>query len=117
VIKEAEETDPTLICTAFKKNRFYIFSRREPDTESSTSRDIYNEKPTKEEQVIASHSKVQLSTTCVIHTEFGDIYCRLFPEFAPKAVENFISLAKQGILNLIKVITITTSGIDVLKVL
>lgn len=23
--------DPTLYCTAFKKNRFYIFSRREPE--------------------------------------------------------------------------------------
>lgn len=25
------DTDPTLICSAFKKNRFYMFTRREPD--------------------------------------------------------------------------------------
>jgi peptidylprolyl isomerase domain and WD repeat-containing protein 1 len=25
--------DPTLICTAFKKNRFYMFTRREPNVE------------------------------------------------------------------------------------
>ena len=23
--------DPTLVCTAFKKSRFYLFSRREPE--------------------------------------------------------------------------------------
>jgi peptidylprolyl isomerase domain and WD repeat-containing protein 1 len=95
VLREAEETDPTLFGTAFKKSRFYIFSRREPDTESASSRDIFNEKPAKEEQVIAK-SKVQLVSSCIIHTTFGDIYCRLFPEYAPKAVENFITLSKQG---------------------
>lgn len=26
-----KETDPTLYCTSFKKNKFYIFSKREPE--------------------------------------------------------------------------------------
>jgi len=26
-----KEGDPTLFCTSFKKNKFYIFSRREPE--------------------------------------------------------------------------------------
>ena len=26
-----DTSDPTLFCTAYKKNRFYMFSRREPD--------------------------------------------------------------------------------------
>ena len=32
----------------------------------------------------------------IIHTNMGDITWRFFPEHAPKAVENFISLAKDG---------------------
>ena len=32
----------------------------------------------------------------VLHTSMGDISIRLFPEAAPKAVENFTDLAKQG---------------------
>ena len=30
-------SDPTLICTGYKKNRFYIFTRREPDQENRYS--------------------------------------------------------------------------------
>ena len=26
-----DTSDPTLICTAYKRNRFYLFSRRDPD--------------------------------------------------------------------------------------
>ena len=33
---------------------------------------------------------------CVIETTAGDIKCRLFPEAAPKAIENFKGLAAQG---------------------
>ncbi len=32
----------------------------------------------------------------IIHTSMGDITLRLFPENAPKAVENFVKLAKDG---------------------
>ncbi len=32
----------------------------------------------------------------IMHTSMGDIHIRLFPEAAPKAVENFTSLAKGG---------------------
>lgn len=32
----------------------------------------------------------------VMHTNMGDIYLRLFPEHAPKTVENFKTLAKDG---------------------
>jgi len=32
----------------------------------------------------------------VMHTTMGDIYIRFFPEQAPKAVENFKTLAKEG---------------------
>ena len=35
----------------------------------------------------------------VMHTNMGDIYIRLFPEQAPKTVENFKTLAKNGYYN------------------
>lgn len=51
--------DPTIFATAYKKSRFYCFSSREVDTEVM-DRDVFNEKPTKEEtmaaeQVYTSH--------------------------------------------------------------
>ncbi len=35
----------------------------------------------------------------VLHTNYGDIYIRLFPEVAPKAVENFTGLIEKGYYN------------------
>ncbi len=35
-------------------------------------------------------------TIAILHTSMGDITWRFFPENAPKAVENFITLAEQG---------------------
>ena len=35
-------------------------------------------------------------TVAIIHTSKGDVHVRLFPEAAPKAVENFITLASNG---------------------
>lgn len=38
-------------------------------------------------------------TIAILHTSMGDITWRFFPENAPKAVENFINLAKDGKYN------------------
>lgn len=35
-------------------------------------------------------------TVAIMHTSMGDISIRLFPEAAPKAVENFITHAQEG---------------------
>lgn len=35
-------------------------------------------------------------TVCVMHTSMGDISIRMFPQAAPKAVENFVTHAKNG---------------------
>ncbi len=50
------EVDPLLVCSAYKKNRFYIFSRREPveNPELQTGRDVWNEKPSKEDMALAN---------------------------------------------------------------
>ena len=98
VYKDSEATDPTLYCTAYKKNRFYCFSRRSPeDSDESSHRDIFNEKPTREESsAIAATAAEAPGNNVTLHTTFGDIHISLFPEYAPKAVENFIGLAKKG---------------------
>ncbi len=37
--------------------------------------------------------------TAIMHTNMGDISIRMFPEYAPKAVENFTTHAKNGYYN------------------
>lgn len=47
--------DPTLFCTSFKKNRFYMFSTRDfGKLNESSDRDVFNEKPSKEEIISAT---------------------------------------------------------------
>ncbi|MBQ9519193.1 MAG: peptidylprolyl isomerase [Firmicutes bacterium] len=38
-------------------------------------------------------------TAATLHTNMGDISVRLFPQYAPKAVENFVTHAKNGYYN------------------
>ncbi|KAF8606860.1 hypothetical protein BDV93DRAFT_328735 [Ceratobasidium sp. AG-I] len=101
ILANKEERDPTLFCTAYKRPRFYMFTRQEPeDNKVGGDRDVFNEKPTREEQTIASaqpvKSAISLGTTAVLHTTMGDIHLRLFPEHAPKTVENFVGHARSG---------------------
>lgn len=105
-LKETENKDPTLFVTAYKKNRFYLFTRRDPESDEQavaaggSGRDIFNEKPSREEQTLAQMStsslKQTLGSSAIIHTTLGDIHLRLFPEHTPKTVENFVGLAKKG---------------------
>ncbi|KAK7895517.1 hypothetical protein WMY93_020842 [Mugilogobius chulae] len=97
------EADPTIFCTAFKKNRFYLFSKREPeDTKSADSdRDIFNEKPSKEEVMAATQAEgpKRVSDSAIIHTTMGDIHIKLFPVECPKTVENFCVHSRNGYYN------------------
>ncbi|XP_018329103.1 peptidylprolyl isomerase domain and WD repeat-containing protein 1 [Agrilus planipennis] len=102
---EAIQPDPTIVCTAYKKSRFYLFSRHEPDESGSTGlseeRDVFNEKPSKEETMAAMENPQQqrLFDSAVIHTVFGDIHLKLFSKDCPKAVENFCVHSKNGYYN------------------
>ncbi|TPX41199.1 hypothetical protein SeLEV6574_g06213 [Synchytrium endobioticum] len=107
-LKDTEASDPTLFCTSYKRNRFYLFTQRDPNEvqEQGTAgggRDIFNEKPSREEQTVAAASamglKQSLGAAAIIHTTMGDIHIRFFPEYAPKAVENFVGLSKRGYYN------------------
>ncbi|KAG8861671.1 hypothetical protein FRB96_002628 [Tulasnella sp. 330] len=101
ILQNRAERDPTLFCTAFKRPRFYMFTRHSPeDNRSHGDRDVFNERPTRDEQTVAianaPNAKSALPTTATIHTTMGDISFKLFPEYAPKAVENFCGLSKRG---------------------
>jgi peptidylprolyl isomerase domain and WD repeat-containing protein 1 len=98
-LRESQELDPTLFCTAFNKNRFYMMTRREPfDNSQKGERDVFNEKPSREEQTVAAtqERKQVLGTSAILRTTSGDIHMRLFPDAAPKAVENFVTHSKNG---------------------
>ncbi|KIK38998.1 hypothetical protein CY34DRAFT_808818 [Suillus luteus UH-Slu-Lm8-n1] len=94
--------DPTLFCTGYKRQRFYLFTRSEPEDSKIHDRDVFNERPTREEQSIASATALTksgpspLASSAVIHTSMGDIHMRLFPQQSPKAVENFVGHARSG---------------------
>ncbi|KAI5848731.1 hypothetical protein DFP73DRAFT_542221 [Morchella snyderi] len=106
LLSEAESRDPMLFCTAAAKQRFYIFTR-DTAAPSAKDRDILNEKPLP----AASGSGASASAAAgdlqpkesgkaaVIHTSMGDIHVRLFPEAAPRTVENFVTHARNGYYN------------------
>ena len=104
LLNTVAENDPILFCTAFKRSRFYLFSRDEPESDANEKgfdRDVFNEKPTREEQTLTAVQPTQVkglrtAESAIIHTALGDIHLRLFPNIAPKAVENFVVHAKNG---------------------
>lgn len=109
---ESGVSDPTLYCTAYRKNRFYCFSKRrfeeveskEDGEEILKDRDIYNELPTREEVIAAREAEKQEKKTIIfdnatIHTTMGDIHLELYPKLTPKTCENFCTLAKNGYYN------------------
>lgn len=104
-VRHDAQYDPTLICAAWKKNRFYLFTRREPQEPNeedllNTGRDVFNERPPKDEQTIAAKPAGHpLGSTAVIHTTLGDIHISLFAKECPKTVENFTTHSKNGYYN------------------
>lgn len=94
-------SDPTVFCSAFKKPRFYLYSRRLPSDVQEIDRDVFNEQPTKEEILaVTDNSHVQkIFENAIIHTTFGDIFMKLFAKECPKAVENFCVHGKNGYYN------------------
>jgi peptidylprolyl isomerase domain and WD repeat-containing protein 1 len=69
----------------------------------SGDRDVFNERPTREEQNIAAAAPATgkgglspVADSATIHTTMGDMHLRLFPAQAPKAVENFVGHARSG---------------------
>ncbi|KAI9812507.1 MAG: hypothetical protein M1832_000401 [Thelocarpon impressellum] len=98
LLQDAEARDPMLVATAAGKVRFYLFTNDE--NSSKSTRDIQNEKPRQltSKQAPAA-APISTGSAAILHTTFGDIRLRLFPEAAPKAVENFVTHSKNGYYN------------------
>lgn len=99
LLAEAEARDAMLVTTGPAKVRFYMFTNE--TTISKSDRDIHNEKPrtlNSAQKVAqdAAERSARLGTSATIHTTLGDIHLRLFPQHAPKAVENFTTHARTG---------------------
>ena len=98
LLQASEARDPMLFETAVGKQRFYMFSNDEEI--SKANRDVQNEKPTAANARKEVVKKVaETGTGAIIHTTYGDIHIRLFPDAAPKAVENFVTHSKRGYYN------------------
>lgn len=101
LLQEAEQRDPILVSTGYGKVRFYMFTN-ETDISKST-RDVRNEKPQANDTVESQGNEAKPSeapgTSAILHTTMGDIHIRLFPSAAPKAVENFVTHARNGYYN------------------
>ncbi|KAK1082892.1 Peptidyl-prolyl cis-trans isomerase cyp15, partial [Friedmanniomyces endolithicus] len=102
LLAEAEARDAMLVTTGASKSRFYMFTNTTQISKSD--RDIHNEKP----KTLNLHPKAsaeaasrnsRMATTATLHTTLGDIHLRLYPQHAPKAVENFTIHAREGYYN------------------
>lgn len=93
--------DPIVFCTAYKKQRFYLYSRRLPSDLQDVDRDVFNEQPSKEDilAVTESNPVQKIFDNAVIHTTFGDIHMKLYGKECPKTVENFCVHGKNGYFN------------------
>jgi peptidylprolyl isomerase domain and WD repeat-containing protein 1 len=105
LLEQSEARDPILMATAVGKQRFYMFTNDE--NVSRATRDVQNEKPTTlgarkaaaEAAAAAGKAAADSGTAAVMHTTYGDIHLRLFPDAAPKAVENFVTHSRRGYYN------------------
>ncbi|KAI5358690.1 putative cyclophilin-type peptidyl-prolyl cis-trans isomerase domain-containing protein [Septoria linicola] len=100
LLAEAAARDAMLVTTGSGKVRFYMFTN--DDSVSKSDRDIHNEKPrtlAANKQKAEAEREARMGSTATIHTTMGDISIRLFPQHAPKAVENFTTHSKNNYYN------------------
>lgn len=100
MIAESQAHDPLLL--TISSNRLYVFSRYDGSFESIQSHRDIPDARTKGQQRNSNPNAVKAtdnwkSTTAItIHTALGDIKVALFPESAPLAVQNFVTLCRKS---------------------
>ena len=91
LLADAEAIDPILICTAFRKPRFFMFTLDQEEYVSH-SKCIINYSATKGIEMFIMRSQLAMivfrlqetkptktGTAAVMHTTLGDIFFKLFP--------------------------------------
>ena len=89
------ETDPTLVCTAFDRERFFLFTKRLP----GEHRDVFNEAALEATKMVGTVTKKRtpsIAHKATIYTTMGDIVIELYPKECRKTVENFSTHARNG---------------------
>ena len=82
------ESDPSIFATSFEKRRFYIFTRREPDSAAAEPRDVINEMEVAEDDILKEEGEAPkhfYAKRVVLHTTMGDIELELWEKIAPLA--------------------------------
>lgn len=94
---------PMAILTSFDKHRIYLFTTKPPE---SSKRDVQNEKSAEKVSKSIRVKKVaptKLPTIATLHTTMGSIKFEMYPEECPLTVENFVTHAKRGYFDNIKI--------------
>jgi peptidylprolyl isomerase domain and WD repeat-containing protein 1 len=99
------ENNSLVVALAYQQRRFFVFSHVDPfkdqDQGENENRDIWNEAPTAQDQLLATEGvtggaqKANSNTKAILRTTMGDIHIKLFQE-VPKTLENFCEHARSG---------------------
>ena len=103
--EKAEEvdtiSDALLVALAYNQRRFYVFSHRDLLSEADgerlfLQRDVWNEAPTVEDQVVAPQKgESATAQKAILRTSKGDIHIQLYPQ-PSRTIENFVAHARSG---------------------
>ena len=94
--KPAQQTEESAAATEenTENNETAEAESEEPEPLSEREKNYY--KPVAELPQLDKDAPKPGETVATIHTNKGDISVRFFPKYAPKAVENFVTHAKEG---------------------
>ena len=95
---------PMIIANAYDKQRFYLFTRKAPE---NSKRDVANEKINIEKMPQINKLRrslvTQWPTIATLHTTMGSIKFEMWPNETPLAVENFVTHARRGYYDNIRI--------------
>lgn len=105
--KKEDVNNSIVVALAYQQRRFFVFSHFDPllksegDVDSTNNRDIWNEAPTVQDQLLVSESghggvsQTEKISKAILRTTKGDIHIKLFHEVR-KTFENFTEHARSG---------------------
>jgi len=106
--KKVELNNSIVVALAYQQRRFFVFSHFDPllkleegGVDTTNNRDIWNEAPTVQDQLLVSESgcgrglEIEKTSKAILRTTKGDIHIKLFQEVR-KTFENFTGHARSG---------------------
>jgi peptidylprolyl isomerase domain and WD repeat-containing protein 1 len=92
------------LLSAFDRQRVYLFTQKAPE---SAKRDLFNEKASQERLAPPTKPRrpvvAKWPSLATIHTAMGSIKFRMFADECPLAIENFVTLARRGYFDGIRI--------------